>query len=61
MSSLHLFENSMHPNQHAEAIKENMAAKKRRLGSPSGPINMSSPTSLNNVTETLEVGIFFVS
>jgi hypothetical protein len=30
-----------------------MASKKPRLGSPSGPANMSSPTSPNNVAETL--------
>lgn len=41
------------PNRHAEAIKENMAAKKRRIESPSGLANMSSPTSPNNVAETL--------
>ncbi|KAE9369063.1 hypothetical protein N431DRAFT_427315 [Stipitochalara longipes BDJ] len=41
------------PNRHAEAIKNNEASKKRRIGSPNGPGGMSSPTSPNNIAETL--------
>ena len=40
-------------NKHAEKIRNNEANKKRRLDSPNGPGSMSSPTSPNNVAETL--------